>query len=491
MGESNDEWGQQHTDAARARRDRWLALPSLHDAESKILDQFLDERGLTREDLARIGARWNGVRQELCFFYADGLKWRSVDTGARRTEEGIEFLHLKVVKAQSGDGTRAIVAEGETDAAAIAKHAPTYDVLVLPAGALYFPDSGWKMLNQYELVLVALDADKAGDTGAQAILDRCAHARRLRPPEGSDWGSALLTDPWGDTDPAELTRARRLWYTLGEVLDANLGEYEDNHWFEHGILPRRGVMIFHAAMKSLKSVVQNELAVSLATGRPFADHFKFLGAEPAKVLMFQMEIPPFDYQSRLIGTMLQTPEEYHELLKENFRVYKIADGEMPRLKGTDPAFLSLIRSVADDAEADVLVFDPLQRMTHGSNMDKSDEMNPILDAFAELASEGRAIVFSHHNNKAGRNVADPYAMTGTQRFGADVDTVCSLYRPHEAVEDDNPDGIKERNFSWTLRNGFAPSRSVRTEPHPDNPHLMVVRFGDPITAGGDVEPELF
>jgi 5S rRNA maturation endonuclease (ribonuclease M5) len=496
MGESNGEWGQQDSDPARDRRDRWLALSPLDKAASPVLDAFLKARALDYADLTRVGARWDAHEAALCFFYADGLKWRQPGTDKRWNEDtGIEWHNIKVVKrVKAEEGPHGIiVAEGETDAAALARHAPAYDVGVLPAGARGIPDGAYDVLRRYERVLVALDADTAGDEGASKILEHVPQAQRLRPPEDQDWCEVLAQGGWpnGVADPAELAQVRkRVWYTLGEVIDADLGTYDDNHWFEHGILPRQGLMIFHAALKSLKSVVQNELAVSLATGTPFAGAFGFLPDAPARVLMFQLEIPPFDYQQRLVGVSLGIDEAHRELLRDNFLVYKIADGEMPRLRGGDKGFLSLVLGVAEDAEADVVMFDPLQRMTHGASMDKADEMDPILDAFAELQRLGYAVVYSHHNNKAGRNIADPYAMTGTQRFGADVDTVCSLYRPRAAVQDDNAEGIKERNLAWTLRNGFAPSRSVRVNPNPDTPELMVVTFDEPIT-DGDTDTDLF
>lgn len=97
---------------------------------------------------------------------------------------------------------------------------PNVDALVLTEGEmdtlvltyLGFPAVGvsgtqafrpaWKLLFQHALVVIAFDADKAGDEAAARALDEFApRSARLRPPEGMD------INDWYLDDRDQLTRA--------------------------------------------------------------------------------------------------------------------------------------------------------------------------------------------------------------------------------------------------------------------------------------------
>jgi DNA primase len=59
----------------------------------------------------------------------------------------------------------------------------------------------------FRRVVVALDADAAGDRAAAGLADRLASlarsVERLRPPLGKDWNDALLADYGGLCDALE------------------------------------------------------------------------------------------------------------------------------------------------------------------------------------------------------------------------------------------------------------------------------------------------
>lgn len=494
MGESNGEWGDQPNDAARERRDLWASFQPLHLVSHPLLAAFLDERGLEAADLSRVGARWDSEAQALCYFFSEGLKWRPIDGRSRWTEEGVTFSRAKIVTNKVGTTPPGIiVAEGETDAAALSRHAPAWDIAILPAGSKGLPTGIAESLVDYEVVLLGNDADEAGDLGAKALQEKLPRSRRLRCPlAGGDWCEYLATFE-GTFDPMDYAGTpQRTWFTLGEYIEADLGEAPERNWYEHGILPVRGQLVYHAAMKSLKSVLMTEMGRSLATATPFAGKYEYVNVmhpDGAKVLMINLEVPPGEYQSRMLAVLGQTAPEDREKLLENMRFYHLADNVLPRLR-VDKDFLPLVGGVAADAGADVIMFDPLQRMTGGSNSDKSYEMDPILDAFAELQSAGFTIVYAHHNTKAGRNTPDPYSMTGTQRFGADADSICSLFTPKNSTFDNEELGQKERNFSWTLRNGYARGGSIRVCEDPNASGLMYVEYGDLVTDHSDPDQEV-
>ncbi len=493
MGESNGEWGSLPDDEQRARRDTWLGFQPLSEVSHPALAKFCEARGLESADLSRVGARWDRSQQALCYFFPEGLKWRSLVDDRRWNEEGTQFTRPRIVTNRIGASPPGIiVAEGETDAAALSRHCPSWDIAILPAGSKGLSDGVANSLSAYEVVLLGNDNDEAGNEGANVLLAKLPRSRRLRPPlDGEDWCS-YLSDFEGDFDPLEYAANRpRIWFTLGEFLDADLGSASERNWYENGILPVRGQLVFHAALKSLKSVLMGELARSLATGTPLANRYEYTrraAGEGAKVLLFQLEVPPGEYQSRMLAVLKATPEEERDSLRENIRLYRLGDNALPRLR-VDRDFLPLVRAVAEEAEAEVIMFDPLQRMTGGSNTDKGYEMDPILDAFGELQAAGFTVVYAHHNTKAGRNIADPYSMTGTQRFGADADSICSLFTPKNSQFDNEELGQKERNFTWTLRNGFARGASIRVCEDADSPGLMLVEFGDLVVDNADPEQE--
>jgi hypothetical protein len=72
-------------------------------------------------------------------------------------------------------------------------------------------------------------------------------------------------------------------------------------------------------------------------------------------------------------------------------------------------------------------------------------------------------------------------MSNSQRIGADADSIGGLHHDKDCMRpDDNSDGVKERNFYWTLRGGHAEAGSVRTRPIP-GVHYPAVEFGPAIT----------
>jgi hypothetical protein len=479
--------------AAEARWEQWNSLPDLPEAgENRAFDTWLAEKGLDRADLVRVGARWGslGGRAALVYLFPDGLKWRAL-TGERASEQGVKWERSKIIPAQEGPATELIIAEGETDGALLSRVARFCDVAILPAGAKHVPDKD--DFSQYSRVYVALDADEAGDSGAEALLDRLPHAVRVRPQGGKDWCELRITE-W--TPERWIVKRERRTFSVREVIEADLGSDEENNWFDHDICPVGGEIVIHGAIKSLKSVITMEMLRAIATGTAFAGYYDFCRpAGPGRVLVFQYEIPPRGFQRRLMGMARNMPEAERELFFDNLYVYRVADRVMPRLKMQSAGFVAEIRRAIEESGAEVVAFDPIQRMTGGANIDKAHEMEPVLDMFHQLQSSGLTVIYTHHDIKsATKGAADAYNMAGTQRFGADADAICNVYYdPKVMIEDENMGGIKQRNFAWTLRNGVAIGRSVTASPDPTDPDFMHVTYAEPITTipkGSGYNPDI-
>ncbi len=486
---SNGEWGDlANNDEAQARWERWQMLDDLPEAGvNKLFDALCERKALTREDFMAIGTRlgrWNG-REALTYFFPDGLKYRCLDDDSRASEVGVRWVRGKVIPSLMRHTKGCIVAEGETDAAQLHRIVPDHDVLILPAGAKHITDTIITQLKKYPVVYIALDNDAAGDDGASRLMEHLPHGRRMNPPDHvNDWCEYAIQHGREAIDPEAFAKSpERITFSLGDVLSAPLGEYDDNHWYKQPILPIGGLAVIHAAKKSGKSFWQLEWLRSLATSTPFAGAYEPAKDRPAKVLLFQFEVLPFDFQQRALVLWQDTAPEHRPLLEANFFTYHLGDGTIPRMRISE-ALIDTVRRAAEECGAEILAFDPVQRMTGAADQAKSNEMDPLLDMFATLQQEGYTVIFSHHNNKAsGKASRDANAMTGTQRFSGDPDTLCSIWWDQPMVGDDNPDRMKQRNVTWELRNGATTGRSFTMRPDPENDAHVKITFDEIITRG--------
>jgi 5S rRNA maturation endonuclease (ribonuclease M5) len=484
---SNGEWGGlANDDEGQARWERWQLLDELPAAGGNLLfDGLCERKALTREDFMAIGTRmgqWNR-RDALVYFFPDGLKYRVLEDDTRASEVGVRWVKGKVIPSLLRQTKGCIVAEGETDGAQLHRLAPNYDVLILPAGAKHITDTIITQLKKYPVVYTALDNDEAGDDGSSKLLEHLPEARRMSPPDTEkDWCEYALRNGRDAIDPEAFVKSPvRLTFSLGEVLSAPLGNYDDNHWYKQPILPIGGLAAIHAAKKSGKSFWQLEWLRALATNTRFAGEYEPAKDRPAKVLLFQFEVLPFDFQQRALVIWQDTDEDHRELLEANFFTYHLGDGTIPRMRVND-TLIDTVRRAADECSAEVLAFDPVQRMTGGADQAKSNEMDPLLDMFAQLQAESYTVIFSHHNNKSGGKASrDANAMTGTQRFSGDPDTLCSIWHSSPMVDDDNHERMKQRNVTWELRNGATTGRSFTLRPNPDNESLVKITFDEIIS----------
>jgi hypothetical protein len=489
----DNEWYDHSSDpVAEARWEQFSSLPPLPEpGTNAAFDKFLAAKNLTRESLVRLGARWDVLEGEpaITYLFPDGLKRRGIISGKKRSEAGVTWTRSKIVHSKLGPGVAEtlVIAEGETDGAFLANLAgATCDVAILPAGAKHSVLPG-DDFSAYERVLVALDADAAGNDGAATLLAATPKGQRLLPPSGLDWCESLV-DRWTPEDWV-VERPRKVW-SVGSFVALDLGTVEDNNWFEHGIVPRQGMVAIHGPMKSLKSFVTLEFARSISTGTNFAGYVPYIAPNPGRVLVVQFEVSPFEFQRRLVSMLLDMPAAERELFKENAAVYGMGDKRRPRLKATDPHFTAAIKVAAEEAEADVVIFDPVQRMTGTGSLDKTHEIEPLLDAFAQLADD-LTVIFAHHNNKASRNDASAYAMAGSQRFGADVDSILSMYHDDDLMIGDHNDAAsKQRGMAWELRNGACGPRMITATPNSTNPDNVDIVFSAlPVAKRDEPEPD--
>jgi len=490
VGESNGDWGGERDDSKAAL---WDTLPLLPEAgEDKLVDAFLAEKHLTREDMARIGTRLSSHAGRACltWLFPDGFKWRALLDGTRYSEEGVTWKHFKRIKSPQGYVDTAFVAEGESDGATIAKLFPGIDVFITPNGAKNVTPEMVQALGSYKTVYVGHDADEAGEAGAKELLGQAAHAVRVLPPQGlNDWNQAWSVGAIqeGFDLSSVVQKVPRTMFSLLELTEANLGSYADNHYFDKPILPLTGTMVVHAQKKSGKSFVALELMRALATGTPFAGYIEYVREAPARVGMYQMEIPPFDFRSRIISYVQSMGVTEARLFLENGVVAGMANNQFPRVKVTTQGFQAKVLREVEEQELDVVIFDPVQRMLASANANQMHEIDVLMELFESLTDMGCAVIYCAHNNKSDRDAKSGHAIAGSQRFSGDPDAICSLYFDKATMmDDDNPAQIKERNLHWELRSGSALGRGIRIKPTPGNEQIPHVEFTEPhgYTGGG-------
>jgi hypothetical protein len=455
-------------------------------SDHKLLQGFLADKGLTESDLVRIGTRIDPTQTPLTlvWLFPDGLKWRSLGPSGRRwSEPGTEWTLMKRITSTANGVTTAIVAEGETDGATLVREmGAAADVFILPAGAGTVTSDMLHQLRGYERVLVATDNDEAGEEGARKFAN-LKGAHRMRPPEHfDDWTSAVaVLDHLGNyaLTHLDLMAPPRRVFSVRELVQADLGAEEDNQWFERPVLPRAGMLAIHGEEKSLKSVMLMEVLRACATGTRLAGTLDFIAPAPARCLLVQMEISPYDFRNRVLSFEHGMTPEVLELFETG--VLTVGLGRATRVDVNDPTFADQLASWVEESEADVIAFDPVQRMSGGMNLNQSHEMNALMGAFARLG-ETRSVIYCHHNSKA-TDQRSARAMGGSQRFAADPDAICHMWNKEiksAADVDEEPgyDAPTTRNFSWTLRSGVARGNSVTVTSDPTNHELFVVEFGD-------------
>lgn len=439
MGESNESWGElasYDTELAEVW-DGFDRLPE--EGEHEALDAFVERKRLSIVALIRIGARLS-AENVLAFAFRGGIKYRDIVTDRRWSYFGSEWHAMKLVRAGADQSSSVIICEGETDGARLTELYDS-DVAIMPGGAEYFPPEYAKQLAEYEIVLIGLDQDSAGDRGAERIVERLPQAIRFAPPE-SDW----CDTPDQDAPPVPTAAPvqDQLLVTAGDLME--LEEPDVVSWFEHALLPVGGLLILHGASKSYKSFLALDILAQLAQGQ---DWCLFEPTEEqCRVAVIQYEIPWPYYRKRVVDMHRHAREP--GLFRENFLTWQpIRRPEL--IAGNLAQEDYVIRSLLD-AKIQVLLLDPIRRAARGSDFNEEKDVSKMLRFFERLQTEGITVVSTHHDNKGAeeRGGGDPLGMTGSGAFTGDPDTIISVALPRH--EDRRS---PRRNLYFLFRNASA------------------------------------
>lgn len=437
---SNGDWGAlaSHDQELANVWDRFERLPD--PGESPILDALCERKNISIDSLVRVGAKLSDY-SVLAFAFPGGIKYRDMVTDKRWSYVGSDLGEgLKIVRHGAEASDTVIVAEGETDGARLTD-LYNADVAIMPGGAEYFPPSYVEQLAGYDMVLVGLDQDEAGERGARVIIEQLPNAMRF-PPTGADWCESEEIPPL----PGELDRGDAvLLVKAGDLIEMEVPDVVS--WFEHALLPVGGLLVLHGWIKSFKSFIALDMLASLAQGGK-----DWAGFEPqeeaCKVAVIQYEIPwPF-YQARVV--MLRNNATDRGAFDEHFMTWQPLT--RPQLRAGNQAQEDMVLRALIDAGVQVVMVDPIRRMAGVLDQSAEHEVRRVLDFFQRIQEQGITVVATHHDNKESAKArgGDPVGMTGSGAFGGDPDSIVSIELPRG-----DPRDSTRRNLHFTLRNAPA------------------------------------
>jgi hypothetical protein len=187
---------------------------------------------------------------------------------------------------------------------------------------------------------------------------------------------------------------------------------------EPGLLPAQGILFFGGEPKSGKSLLVANLALALAAG---VDRLGFSIPAARRVLVCQFELPLAQFVSRL-STMRRAlgPAADHRLLVDTR-----AAGHLL----STPQGLSHFLSVAEQAQAEVIILDPLYS-THDQDENDTRAMAALCQALLRLRDQsGAALLLIHHVRKAIHRGEIGSAFRGSSALHAVGDTYVLVTRP--------------------------------------------------------------
>lgn len=223
--------------------------------------------------------------------------------------------------------------------------------------------------------------------------------------------------------------------SLGELLEE--GRFPDPIPLVEGLMNKQEFHLLSAPAKCGKTILQINLAVSIAKGVPFLGVFKtFKG----KVLILQTEVSGAHFKKRL-----------ETIIGDG--IYDIKDQILTcneRIKLNTPEGIESLRLLLEKYIPDLIILDPFYTL-HNCNEDSSSDIAPILSDLRELIIEiGTACLLIHHQGKSTSNSHQVgHKHRGSSSFADVPDGSWSMAR----TKDD-----KIAQLAFELRNQESPDR---------------------------------
>lgn len=265
-------------------------------------------------------------------------------------------------------------------------------------------------------------------------------------------------------------------------------------WLVKGFWGRRSHGIVAGMPKTMKSTTVHDLAISVASGKPFLG--KFDVEEPGPVIIIQNENAEYIMRDRtekvihnrnLTGKVnKRTERRLHVEFPPDLPIHFINQQGFSISNEDDMKFLiNLIKEV----KPVLVVFDPLYLMFDG-DINKADELNPILNKLLWIKNEFKtSVMVVHHYNKGnGTTIKGGQRMAGSIFLYSWIESAWYLSKELEEEESITGDTQEKKSGPATIQMG----REFRfAGQYPDiDLHVSMGDIGDPkygveVTLAGD------
>lgn len=360
-----------------------------------------------------------------------------------------------------------MLVEGESDCGTAHAAGLPYTLATTKGASAAFPERWAQGLIARGVVEVTVcgDADEAGRKFEQRLVSEALEAglkvNVIRIDEVVDpfLGVNDLNGLWRAADSQEqfLELVARCTHaiehatpgmTYQELLDAATTEV---NWLVPDLVAPGDKILLVGPQKSYKTWITLDLIRSLVSGRAFLNRDEWRPNRLCRVLLIEEEgsLPLF---SRRVAKMQLTEEQGERMLvlhKQGVRF-------------TDKTMISTVIARCKAHEADLVIFDPLQRMIPGVNENDSSETGVIWDEVQRLqqACPETVVMVVHHANKAERLTWE--SIRGSSRHAGEVDLGIFVSRD-EGTHSSVKVMIEGRDVQLDLDEGFAFECEVQIE----------------------------
>lgn len=327
-------------------------------------------------------------------------------------------------------------------------------------------------------------------------IQKCMEARRRKlPPDGDErsypkphtddpeqgQGAEPEDDDTEESTPLDIAPMRLAKYLARDVRPPS--------WLVEHIWGRAAHGVWAGDFKTYKSTLLMDLAVSVASGRPFLGKFDVNRTGP--VLYIQEENSHGFMHDRLhrivqakgLGNIVHkngkptrpTIEFGHDL-----------DLFLLNLSGFDltkSSHLAALNKWCHMRKPALVILDPLYRLAPGVDENSQHEMAPILNALADISNANdSALVLAHHYNKPNAGNAgmrSGHRISGTSVFSRWWES--SVY----AERSGDPESYSIKFHNEHREHGSAAPQVVTVEMTAEDPESFSIYFADPADTADD------
>lgn len=163
-------------------------------------------------------------------------------------------------------------------------------------------------------------------------------------------------------------------------------QFPPNEWLIQGLIPKNGITCISGQPKVGKSIVTLNLAICLAKGEKFLNHFDLEGSN---ILYISKDEPPSLTQDRLIKMVNNKELDIPITFITDNSLYFDTDENIQKVK-----------EIITSREIKVIIIDSFRRIFKGDE-NSSQIINEVQQRLKQLQETGVTIIFIHHHGKEG------------------------------------------------------------------------------------------